>query len=194
MRRAFLALILSGAVAATLCVRSGQTAVPLAVTISRLQMVAPGRVGFDVTRFDVTIAGLRPELTPTIEGAATVGGAIHGPRAPAPGARILAAIDLPAGRIRVGGDASVVEFPPVPPIEENTPIGLDLTVRQGAEVATARQAGMLLLPTVIVPGYLNDFGGSPRQGSSLLSSSEAIMPRQRRQTSSGSRTALGLST
>ena len=45
MRRAFLALILSGAVAASLGVRSGQTAVPLAATISRLQMVAPGRVG-----------------------------------------------------------------------------------------------------------------------------------------------------
>lgn len=123
-------------------------------------MVAPGRVGFDVT-----IAGLRPELTPTIEGTATVGGrVIHGPRAPVPGARIPAAIDLRAGRIRVGGDASVVEFPPVPPIEENTPIGLDVTVRQGAEVATALQAGTLLLPTVIVPGYLNDLGGKPEAG------------------------------
>ena len=160
MGRAVLALTLSGALAVSLSVRSGQTAVPLAVTISRLQMVAPGRVGFEVT-----IAGLRPELTPTIEGTATVGGhAIRGPRAPVPGARIPAAIDLPAGRIRVGGDASVVEFPPVPPIEENTPIGLDVTVRQGAEVATARQAGMLLLPTVIVPGYLNDLGGKPEAG------------------------------
>jgi hypothetical protein len=83
---------------------------------------------------------------------------IHGPRAPVAGARITAAIDLPAGWIRVGGDASVVEFPPEPPIDENTPLGVELSVRQGAEVATARQASMLMLPRVIVPGYLNDLG------------------------------------
>src|ERR1700736_5486295 len=62
MGRAVLALTLSGAPAVSLSVRSGQTAVPLAVTISRLQMVAPRRVGFEVT-----IAGLRSELTPTID-------------------------------------------------------------------------------------------------------------------------------
>lgn len=158
MRRAFLALILSGVLVALSCVGSGRAAVPLAVTISGQQMVAPGRVGFNVT-----IVGLQPDLTPTIEGTVTVGGgqAIHGPRAPVPAARIPAAIDLRAGKVRVGGDASVVEFAPVPPFEENTSIDLEVTVRQAADVATARQSSMLLLPTVIVPGYLNDLGGKP---------------------------------
>jgi hypothetical protein len=160
MRRAVLALTLSGAFAASLCAGSGHAAVPLAVTISRLQMVAPGRVGFEIR-----IEGLRPELAPAAEGTATVGGqTIKKPPAPVAGARVPVVIDLPAGRIRVGGNAPVADFPPVPRLEENTPISLDLTVRQGGEVATARQTGVLLLPTVIVPGYLNDVGGKPHAG------------------------------
>jgi hypothetical protein len=123
-------------------------------------MVAPGQVGFVVA-----ITGLQLELTPTIEGTVTVGGqAIQGPPHLVPAARIPAVIDLPGGRIRVGGDATVVEFTPVPRIEENTPLTLELTVRQGAEVATARRTSVLLLPTVIVPGYLNDIGGKPKGG------------------------------
>src|SRR5438034_2833239 len=142
MRRAFLTPTVIGALAASLCVGSGQAAIPaeLEVTISQLQIVGPGRVGFDVA-----IAGLRSDLAPTIEGTATVGGqTIHGLPHPVVAARIPAAIDLPAGKIRVGGDASVVEFTPLPPLEENTPLALEITVRQGLESATARRSGVLL--------------------------------------------------
>src|SRR5207245_42774 len=105
-------LVLSATLAASLGVSPGRAAAPLAVTISRPQMAAPGRVGIVVT-----IAGLQPELRPTIEGTATVGGqSIQGPPLPAIAARIPGFIDLPAGRIRVGGDASVAEFEPVPPL------------------------------------------------------------------------------
>jgi len=157
MRRAIFSIALSAALAASLFAANGQAAVPLAVSISRLQMVAPGRVGFDVA-----IAGFQPGLQPTIEGTATLGGqTIEEPRSPLIASRIPAFFDLPAGRIRIGRDASVVEFAPVPPFTENTPVVLEITVRQGGEVATARQTGVLLLPTVIVPGYLNDMAGKP---------------------------------
>ena len=160
MRRAFLTLILSAVLTASLCVGPGQAEVPLAVTISRPRMIAPGLVGFIVT-----IAGLRPELTPTIQGTITVAGhSIRGAEAPVPAARIPATMDLQAGKVLVGGNASVVEFTPLPPLEENTPLAVEVTIRQASEVATAEQAGVLLLPTVIVPGYLNDIGGKPKGG------------------------------
>ncbi len=157
VRRATLALALSAALAGSLFVSNGQAAVPLAVSISSLQMVAPGRVGVDVA-----IAGLRPELQPTIEGTTALGGhvIIEGPRFPVAASRIPAAIDLPAGKFRVGG-VGTHDFAPVPPPDENTSIAVEVTVRQGDEVATARQTGVLLLPTLIVPGYLNDLGGTP---------------------------------
>jgi hypothetical protein len=160
MRRTVLTLILGAALVASLCVGSGQADVPLAATISPPQMIAPGRVAFIVA-----IAGLRPELGPTIQGTLTVGGhAIQGPQAPVPAAQIPVTVDLPAGRVRVGGNATVVEFTTLPPLEENTPIAMEVTIRQVSDIATAGQSGVLLLPTVIVPGYLNDVGGKPKGG------------------------------
>ena len=160
MRRIVLTVILGAALVASLCVGSGQADVPLAVTISPPQMIAPGRVAFNMA-----IAGLRPELGPTIQGTLTVGGhAIQGPQAPVPGAQIPATIDLRAGRVQVGGNATVVEFTPLPPLEENTPLAMEVTIRQASDIATAGQTGVLLLPTVIVPGYLNDIGGKPKGG------------------------------
>ena len=98
MGRAVLALTLSGALAVSLSVRSGQTAVPLAVTISRLQMVAPGRVGFEVT-----IAGLRPELTDAHHRGNGDRGGARDPRAAGAGAgRPDPRCDRPAG----GADSS----------------------------------------------------------------------------------------
>jgi pimeloyl-ACP methyl ester carboxylesterase len=163
VHRAILSLGLSAALAVSPFVERGQAQVPLAVRISGLQMIAPGRVGVDVT-----ITGLQPELHPTIEGAATVGGQmIPGREGPAFAARLPAAIDLRRGRVLIGGDASMEEFAPVPPLEENTPIAVEVTVRQGSAVAAVQQKGVLLLPTIIVPGYLNDM--SRRPDSSVLS-------------------------
>jgi hypothetical protein len=157
MRKTLWSLMLSVALAASLSVERGQAQTPLAVTISGIRMAAHGRV-----RFDVLISGLQPELRPTVEGTANLGGqTIHGDPGPVVASRIPAALDLPAGRIRVGGDAAVAEFAPVPPLRENMPVTIALTVRQGDQVASARETAMLLLPTVIVPGYLNDMSGKP---------------------------------
>src|SRR3989442_1150570 len=142
MRNAILSLALSGIFVTSAGAPRGEPAVPLTVEISGLQMIARGRVGVVVT-----IAGLRPDLHPTIEGTATVGGqSIQGEPSPVIAARIPAAIDLPAGRVRIGGDASVAEFTPVPALEENTPIAVEITVRQSGAAATARRTGILLLP------------------------------------------------
>ncbi len=157
LHRAIVSLGLSAALAASLFVERGRAEVPFAVRISGLQMIAPGRVGVDVA-----ITGLQPELHPTIEGAATVGGrTILGEPGPVVAARLPAAIDLRRGRVLIGGDASVAEFIPVPPLEEKPPIAVEVTVRQGNAVATVQQKGVLLLPTIIVPGYLNDLSGAP---------------------------------
>lgn len=67
-------------------------------------------------------------------------------------------IDLPAGVVRVGGVA-VGRFAPVPPFRENLRFPVEVTVRRGPLVATARRTATILLPTVIVPGYLNEEDG-----------------------------------
>ena len=160
MRSAILSLALGAVLLALVGAPPGQAAVPLAVDMSAPQMVGRGRVGVVVT-----IAGLEPDLHPTIEGTATVGGqSFQGGPDRVIAARFPAAFDLPAGRVRVGGNASVAEFTPVPPLEENTPVAVEITVRQGNAVATARRTGMLLLPTIIVPGYLSDMAGKPDTG------------------------------
>ena len=157
MRRALLFLVLSAVLAASSCVSHGQAAVPLGVRIPRIQMAAPGRV-----RFDVTITGLQPERQPTIKVTAALSGqTIEALSLPVNAPRIPGFLDLPAGRIRIGGDASIGEFTPVPPLEENMPVAIEVAVRQGGAVATARQTGVLLLPTIIAPGYLNDMSGKP---------------------------------
>ncbi len=150
---------MSTILAAPLFASRGQAAVPLGVTIPRLMIVAPGRV-----LVDVVITGLQPELHPTIEGTATVGShVIEGPRWPIIAAHLPGVLDLPAGKLRLGG-VGAFDFTPVPPLDQNTPMAVEVTVRQGSEAATAHQTATLLLPTLIVPGYLNDLGGKPYSG------------------------------
>ncbi len=67
-------------------------------------------------------------------------------------------LDLQTGFVRVGGVAAG-EIPPVPPFDENRQFPIEVTVRQGPHVATARQVVTVPLPTVIVPGYRNEAGG-----------------------------------
>jgi len=148
------ACVLAAALTLPLGAAQGQAAAPLAVQVSRFSVVGPGQI-----RFDVTIAGFQPDLQPAVEGTATVGertvavppGRIGFSRAPV-------VLDLRAGRVWVGGVPSA-EFSPIPPLDENAPIAVTVTVRQGDAVATARQSDVLLLPSVIVPGYLSDLGG-----------------------------------
>jgi|SRR5579864_1109674 len=67
-------------------------------------------------------------------------------------------LDLPAGVVRLGGVA-VGSFAPVAPFRENLRFPVEVTVRRGALAATARSIATVLLPVVIVPGYLNEWGG-----------------------------------
>src|SRR5579864_8775314 len=78
-------------------------------------------------------------------------------------------LDLAAGVARVGGIA-VGQFASVPPFRENLRFPVEVTVRRGPLVATARRMAAILLPTVIVPGYLNERDGP----------SEAVMTAFRR--------------
>jgi hypothetical protein len=66
--------------------------------------------------------------------------------------------DLAAGVIRVGG-ASVARFAPVPPFRENARVPVEVTLRRGEDAAVAHRTAAILLPTVIVPGYLNEDDG-----------------------------------
>jgi hypothetical protein len=128
----------------------------LAIAIGPFDMVAPGQVAIDVT-----VSGLQRDLHPTIEGTITVADTvIEGPRSPVVAAHLPGALDLRTGTYRLGGVA-ILHFPPMPPLAQNTPIGAVVTVRQGSVAVTARRAGMLLLPTVVVPGYLNDLDTKP---------------------------------
>ncbi len=72
--------------------------------------------------------------------------------------RFAMVFDLPAGVVRVGGVA-VGTFHPVPPFTENMRFPVEVTVRHGSRVATARSEATILLPTVIVPGYLGELAG-----------------------------------
>jgi len=67
-------------------------------------------------------------------------------------------IDFPAGAVRVGV-VKVGEFAPVRPFTDNMRFPVQVTVRQGSRVATARRIVTMLLPTVIVPGVANELSG-----------------------------------
>jgi hypothetical protein len=164
MQRAVLSATLSLTLMASVFAVHVQGAVPLTARVSRLEMVAPGRV-----RADVTVDGLQPALVPTMVARVTVNGqSTEGWPFRVVASRTPAVIDLPAGRVRVGGDASVAEFTPVPPLKDDLPIMFEVTVRQADQTATARETGVLLLPTVIVPGYLNHMGGPSKAAISIL--------------------------
>jgi hypothetical protein len=73
-------------------------------------------------------------------------------------ARFAMDLHLPAGLVRVGG-VVVGAFHPAPRFTENLWFPVEVTVRRGAFAATIRREATILLPTVIVPGHLNELGG-----------------------------------
>lgn len=73
--------------------------------------------------------------------------------------RFVMDFDLPAGIVRVGG-VPVGTFAPVQPFSENLRFPVEVTVHRGIQTATARAEATILLPTVIVPGYLNELAGT----------------------------------
>jgi len=129
----------------------------LAVHIADLQRVGPLKV-----RVDITLSGVLPGAEqPQITLQAAPGGhpirAVVAFRTPS---RFSMDVDLKAGRVRVG-NVSLVEFEPVLPLKENMQFPILVTVTQGAAEASDRRMALLPLPTVIVPGYLNDLSGQP---------------------------------
>jgi len=141
---------------ASLLAPSGQATIPLAVHIGNLERIGPGRVSFGVS-----IAGLQPGVPETIGGTAAVDGeTIEQPTTAFAGPmdHFSVVLDLMEGQSRMGGVVTA-DFPPIPPPGENTPVTLEIVVRQGTETAAARQTGLLLLPIVLVPGYLNEIWG-----------------------------------
>ena len=70
--------------------------------------------------------------------------------------------DLPHGIIFVGG-ARVGSFNPVAPLTDNLKFPVDVTIREGGGSITMRRDIMLLLPTVIVPGFSNEKRTRPDQ-------------------------------
>ena len=141
---------------ASLWTPSGGAAVPFAVRVSSPDLVAPGRVSFDVlTR------GLDTSRAETIEGHAVVGGTtieLPATNLASPVDRLAVVLDLGAGQVWIGG-AAAASFTPIPPIGRNTPVNLEILVRQDGETAIGRQTGLLMLPVVLVPGYLNEMLG-----------------------------------
>jgi len=125
-----------------------------------------GMAGAHTLRIEVATTGLETEgaAPPTVDLAVWLDGVparatlplIHMP------SRFGMDFDLPAGIVRVGG-VTVGTFQPVPPFTDNLRFPVEVTVRRGPLVATARREATILLPTVIVPGYLNEMGGPDRE-------------------------------
>ena len=157
-RRAALALAVWAVFTATWPLRPSGATEPLAVRIS--ETVPPGQ---GKLAFVVMFIGLEPDAPQTLASRISVGSTeIVGPPSAVAHlpSRLPIVVDFVAGRITAGG-VSVGRFPPVPPIDENTPVALDVTLGQHSQTATARWAGMWFLPTVVVPGYLNELSGKP---------------------------------
>jgi hypothetical protein len=129
----------------------------LSVTAAR-----PAMANAHTLRLSLTISGLRPGAeVPSVSVLARVGQQrIEAAVAFRMPSRFNVDLDLDAGRVRIGGVA-VAAFTPLPRLEENTRFPVQITVRQGAAEATVQQRATLLIPTVIVPGYLNDLGKTP---------------------------------
>ena len=151
MRRTAVVMLLGALLAAVLPAAEGREEAPLSVRIVEPHMRGPGRLGADVI-----VDGVQPDLPVSVEWTVVIGAqTVHQPSHPLIARRVPATIDLPAGRVRAG-DVSVAEFTPVPRLDDDLPVSVEVTARQGAATARAREATVVRLPTVIVPGYLNE--------------------------------------
>ena len=134
---------------------SGDRGVPPHVAILNVRLVDGHVVRIDLATSGLDAPGMEP---PTVDLSVLLDGVparaalplIHMPP------RFSMDLDLPVGVVRVGG-IPVGSFTPVPRFRENLRFPVDVTVRRGQLAATARQITTFLLPTVIVPGYLNEF-------------------------------------
>jgi hypothetical protein len=143
----------------------GPFAIPAAAhPLEELQVaiVRAGMAGRHSLRVDLATAGLNAQVADPAELAldAQVGDrAIHAAlplrRMPS---RFPVVIDLEAGTIRVEG-VTIGSFQPVPPFQDNVRIPIAARVSQGTSAAATQATVVVPLPTVIVPGFLNELGG-----------------------------------
>jgi pimeloyl-ACP methyl ester carboxylesterase len=132
----------------------------LSVRIVDVERVGPLNVRVGIKLFGVQADAEEPKITLQAAPGGHPVRAVVSFRTPS---RFSMDVDLKAGRVRVG-HVSVVEFEPVPPPQENMQFPILVTVTQGAAEATDRRVVIFPLPTVIVPGYLNDLSGEPDLG------------------------------
>lgn len=131
-----------------------------------VEILAAGIVNGHILRVEIATSGLDPRAAeiPSVDLEAWLDGVeahgslllIHMPR------RFAMDIDLPGGAVRVGV-VKVGEFAPVQPFTDNVRFPIQVTLRQEARAATASRIVTILLPTVIVPGYMNELGGRSKE-------------------------------
>ena len=156
MKAAVVLILLLAAVTTPQIVSADSGTNPV-VTIQNVRLVDAHVVRIDLATSGLDIPGTESS---TVEAAVWLDGVparaalplIHMP------SRFAMDLDLPAGVVRVGG-IPVGTFRPVPRFRENLQFPVDVTVRRGSLAATAHTTATFLLPTVIVPGYLNELTG-----------------------------------
>jgi Lipase (class 2) len=132
----------------------------------RVEILDAGMVNGHILRVEIATSGLDPRAAeiPSVDLEAWLDGVpargslllIHMPR------RFAMDIDLPGGAIRVGV-VKVAEFAPIQPFTDNVRFPIRVTLREDGRVATASQIVTVLLPTVIVPGYMNELSGRSKE-------------------------------
>ena len=153
-RSSVIATIVAALLAALAAPASGQQEQP-----PRIEILDAGMVHGHILRVEITTSGLHPraaeipsvDLEAWLEGVPAQGSLllIHMP------SRFAMDIDLPGGAVRVGV-VKVGEFAPIQPFMDNVRFPIRVTLRQETGVATATRIVTILLPTVIVPGYMNE--------------------------------------
>jgi len=139
---------------------------PLAVSavghpLQKLQVdiVRAGMAGSHSLRVDLATAGLNAQVADPAElaldtrvGDRAIHVALPLGRMPS---RFPVVLDLAAGTVRVAG-VTIGSFQPVLPFQDNMRIPIVATVSQGTSAAAAHTTVIVPLPTVIVPGFLNE--------------------------------------
>ncbi len=157
MRSTVIATVVVALLAALAAPATGQQGQP-----PTIEILDAGMVNGHTLRVEIATSGLDPRAAevPSVDLEASFDGVpargslllIHMPR------RFAMDIDLPGGAIRVGV-VKVGEFAPIQPFTDNVRLPIQVTLRQGAREATASRIVTILLPTVIVPGYMNELSG-----------------------------------
>jgi Lipase (class 2) len=131
-----------------------------------IEILDAGMVNGHILRVEIATSGLDPHAAevPSVDLEALLNGVpargslllIHMPR------RFAMDIDFQGGAVRVGV-VKVGEFAPIQPFTDNVRFPIRVTLRQETRQTTARRIVTILLPTVIVPGYMNELGGRSKE-------------------------------